>query len=96
MCSGAIPVTSRYSSSVLPFLTHGFDLGPDMALSPVEGQFKAQYYRDWIDQHWLPAVIAAASRPVEELREMRARMKDQIQKQYSWVNSADILESMIS
>ncbi len=30
MCSGAIPITSRFSTSVLPHLTHGYDLGPQV------------------------------------------------------------------
>ena len=85
MASGAIPITSKYTTSVLPFLAKNWDLGPQQALQPGDD------YWTWLNAHWVPAVIAAAKAPLNKLQRHREMMKSEIQRQYSWVNAADTL-----
>jgi len=89
MASGAIPITSRYTTSVLPHLAENWDLGPAQALQPGDD------YWTWLNMHWVPAVIAAANAPLEQLQKHRGMMKIEIQRQYSWVKAADKLITLL-
>lgn len=89
MSCGAIPLTSRYSTSVLPFLTAGFDLGPVNALIP------GMNYTEWMEREWVPAVIEAAIIEKGELSKHREAMKRTIREEYTWKRSAETLLSLM-
>jgi glycosyltransferase involved in cell wall biosynthesis len=85
MACGAIPLTSSFTNSVLPALTAGFDLGPERALTPQD------QYNVWMEDYWLPAVVAAALKAPAELSLHREGMKASIREVYTWRNSAEVL-----
>lgn len=89
MACGTIPLTSRYSTSVLPFLTAGFDLGPENALAP------GMNYSQWMENEWVPATIAAAVTEREVLERHRQEMKGAIREEYTWTRSAKSLLGLI-
>jgi predicted O-linked N-acetylglucosamine transferase (SPINDLY family)/glycosyltransferase involved in cell wall biosynthesis len=88
MAAGAIPITSRFTSSVLPHLTKDWDMGPKLALRPGEN------YANWMSEHWLPAIVEASKLPAATLHNHRERMKAHTREHYSWAKSANILESL--
>ena len=88
MAAGAIPITSRYTSSVLPHLTQGWDMGPQVPLQP------GMNYAQWVNDHWVPAVLAAVNTSPDILHRHREAMKTTIREKYSWTRSTDILVSL--
>ena len=88
MTQGAIPITSKFSESVLEKLTDSFDLGPELSLTP------QMNYSEWLLQHWLPAVVTAARRDPTQLEDLRMRMKHFAAGRFSWSYSADIVEKL--
>jgi glycosyltransferase involved in cell wall biosynthesis len=85
MASGAIPITSKYVTSVLPSLTVPHDMGPSVPLRP------DMEYMTWLETHWIPAVIKAATTDSVQLENHRARMKGAIRQEYTWRASAEKL-----
>jgi hypothetical protein len=88
-----IPITSRYTNSVLrpssgtnyalgDGITREFDLGPSIAYSD------DQNYTDWITKEWIPAVVGAYSSSKRDLPDLRQRMKQYAQEVFSWKSSA--------
>ena len=77
MASGAIPITSRYTGSVLYKLTDGFDLGPTGPL------FDSGQYSRWVPT-WLESVLEVKNIDLNYLNDLRYRMKYHIRKKYSW------------
>ena len=90
MASGAIPITSKYTTSVLPFLTAHWDMGPDLPLAP------HMDYVDWLQSHWVPAVIKAATTDNAQLHSHRLRMKRAIREEYTWRRSAEKLLNLVN
>ena len=89
MLSGLIPITSRFADSVLHSLTAEFDMGPDERLSAQVGRDPRQYAL-WVQDQWVPAVIAAAGR--KGLDERRRDMMVYAEKSFSWKSTASIFE----
>ena len=77
MASGAIPISSRYTGSVLYKLTDGFDLGP------TEPLLDSSQYSHWIPT-WLESVLNVKNLDSKYLNDLRYRMKYRIRKKYSW------------
>ena len=86
MTFGAIPITSRYERSVLANLTSRFDLGPAVPLS------KTTRYETWLEEHWMPAFLLAASQSTSSLTQIRTDMMQYAHKELSWNKSADVFE----
>ena len=90
MCSGALPITSKYSHSVLPNLTMPYDLGPPRGLIPGDD------YEWWMINHYVPAVLGALNASLTEKGEevmgkTRYEMKKNVRKRLVWSESAKIL-----
>ncbi len=95
MASGAFPITSRYSTSVLPYLTREYDLGPEDRLTPERN------YTQWMDEHYVPAVITAVTQVTSEdtapkMIELREKMKSSIRSTYGWTQSARKLSALFN
>ena len=88
-----IPITSRYTDSVLrpttgagyalgDGITREFDLGPRAAYSDDKN------YTHWLVEEWIPAVVAAHSLSDDKLADLRLRMKQYAHEVFSWKSSA--------
>ena len=83
MASGAIPITSRYTHSVLFNLTAGFDMGPQEPLS----SSSFEVYGKWLSS-WTQSVITAATTDDHLLTEKRRSMIKYARYTFSWARSA--------
>ena len=90
MGCGAIPITSRYSHSVLPNLTSNHDLGPQQALRRDADLDK------WLTEEFVPAVIQAAALDEEELAGRRRDMREHIRQHHLWSLSAKTFHDIIT
>lgn len=88
MAMGAIPITSRLSSSVLSNLTFGYDFGPFESLT------ENTVFAEWL-QLWVESVIDTKDYHDIDLRIFRSRMKEDIRKRYSWNVSATLFTQII-
>jgi glycosyltransferase involved in cell wall biosynthesis len=98
MSCGAIPITSRYSHSVLPELTEGFDMGPTVLLNISAASNETQF-ESWMRTQYVPAVSAAVRWALEnpiEMEKMRGRMKERARNTFTWRRAARILVDEIS
>lgn len=103
MSCGAIPITSRYSQSVLPNVTGHFDLGPAKGLTPEDvhageaGEGGGGLQR-WMANEYVGAVLAAinsSALPDAVLGSMREEMKKEVRKTRLWSGSATNLAGML-
>jgi hypothetical protein len=93
MACGAIPITSRLYPSVLHSLTKEWDMGPPVVLN-VTSAADSAYLGDWLQREWTPAVIRAHRTDREELQRRRRRMAESTRLQYSWANTAAMLDTL--
>jgi protein O-GlcNAc transferase len=57
----------------------------------------ATHFSDWLESHWLPAVLEAIRADPQDLQERRARMQSSTRAKFSWVRSARImLQAMLT
>ena len=103
MACGVLPVTSRFTASVLPDVTTAggdvsdFDLGPPHALTESDAADPARYVH-WLGTAWLDAVADASRRAATEpdaLADLRRRMKAHVRAKYAWNTSAYIVARMM-
>lgn len=97
MSCGAFPITSRYTHSVLPELTKGFDFGPPVALNLTTAS-NEHAFEQWLKEEYVPAVSTAVKWALtnpEEWRKMRENMKARARKIYSWRHAARVLVDAI-
>jgi glycosyltransferase involved in cell wall biosynthesis len=99
MAAGIIPITSQYEDSVLSQWEdlQQFDLGPKGAyqLTKVINQDPILKSK-WMQEYWIPAVIAAGQLSPLAIEEQRLKMIAMIQEQYTWSKSARILEEVFN
>jgi predicted O-linked N-acetylglucosamine transferase (SPINDLY family) len=98
MAGGALPITSRYTFSVLRNLGGDrFDLGPRDA--PLTAAISNSYSlrQRWLHNEYLPAIFhALARKDDEELLELRQEMQQYVHDHHRWIHSADVFESILS
>ena len=109
MAMGCIPITSRYVNSVLRPIPHdnenatrGVGITADFDLGPILPFMDNYNYTLWLENHWVPAVIAAHNRGVvsmecaslecpDGLSEHRLRMQQYAISTFSWKSSAKLM-----
>ena len=91
MACGSIPITSRYTDSVLFNLTNDFDLGPDNVLNITVSKNET-LYDQWIYEDWLPSVLRVSTYSYQEIKQRRKKMK-KYGRSMSWERSAIIMSS---
>jgi len=94
MACGALPITSRLHPSVLHRLTEGYDLGP-RPLTRADAIIPEKLHA-WLTTQWTPAVISAYFMGSAEDKVLRDRMKADIQKRYSWAETASTFVNIMS
>jgi glycosyltransferase involved in cell wall biosynthesis len=98
MSCGAIPITSRFSYSVLPELTVGFDMGPSVSLN-LSTASNDSLFEDWVHTEYVRAVGAAVRWALEnpgEMEKMREKMKEYARNTFTWRRTARIFLDELS
>lgn len=81
---GAIPITSRFSDSVLPAVSGRYDLGPIIGLKP---SASADTFETW-RLAWIQSIVAATKR--QDLKQYRREMSKWARQEFSWEHSASL------
>jgi glycosyltransferase involved in cell wall biosynthesis len=89
MACGSIPITSRFTDSVLFNLTNGYDLGPNIPLNITISKNEILYDK-WIYEDWLPSVLGVSTYSYDEIKQIRKKMK-KYGRSLSWERSAIIM-----
>jgi glycosyltransferase involved in cell wall biosynthesis len=95
MIAGAIPISSKFTNSVLATLGGEFDLGPsgeDALNLTIATNYQSKL--DWLVKKYVPRVFDVLDLPIDMLNDLRNRMTLRMREKYSWGESAKVADNI--